>query len=47
MFLVLFVMLTCLVLYWFPIRRWMNRWGAAPVDLARAMAGDSLLPDPT
>ena len=33
-------------LYWFPIRRWMNRWGATPSDLARVMAGDSLLPDP-
>jgi len=34
-------------LYWFPIRRWMNQWGAAPSDLTRVMAGDSLLPDPT
>ena len=25
----------------------MNQWGATPPDLARAMAGDSLLPDPT
>ena len=31
-------------LYWFPIRRWMNQWGATPGDLTRAMAGDSLLP---
>lgn len=36
-----------MLLYWFPIRRWMNRWGAAPSDVARGMAGDSLLPDPT
>jgi hypothetical protein len=34
-------------LYWFPIRRWMNRWGATPTDVARVMAGDHLLPDPT
>lgn len=33
-----------LVLYWFPLRRWMNRWGATPFDLARMMAGDELLP---
>jgi hypothetical protein len=36
-----------LVLYWFPIRRWMNQWGAAPSDVARVMAGDSLLTDHT
>jgi hypothetical protein len=41
----LFVMLTVAALYWFPIRRWMNQWGAAPPDLARVMAGDSFLPD--
>ena len=38
---------TAAVLYWFPIRRWMKRWGAAPADLTRVMAGDHLLPDPT
>jgi hypothetical protein len=43
----LFVILTLAVLYWFPVRRWMNRWGATPSDLARAMAGDALLADPT
>jgi hypothetical protein len=43
----LLVMLTFAVLYWFPIRRWMSRWGAAPSDLSRIMAGDSLLVDPT
>ena len=43
----LLVMPTLAVLYWFPIRRWMSRWGATPSDLSRAMAGDSLLVDPT
>jgi hypothetical protein len=43
----LVVILTFLVLYWFPVRRWMNRWGATPSDLTRVMAGDSLLPDQT
>jgi hypothetical protein len=43
----LLVMLTLAVLYWFPIRRWMSRWGATPSDLTRVMAGDSLLVDPT
>jgi hypothetical protein len=43
----LLVILTLAVLYWFPIRRWMSRWGAAPSDLSRVMAGDSLLVDPT
>jgi hypothetical protein len=43
----LFVVLAFLVLYWFPIRRWMNQWGATPSDVARVMAGDSLLSDHT
>jgi hypothetical protein len=42
----LLALLAAAALYWFPIRRWMNHWGAAPSDLARVMAGDSLLPDP-
>ena len=41
------VMLTLSVLYWLPIRRWMGRWGTTPSDLARVMAGDGLLVDPT
>jgi hypothetical protein len=43
----LLVTLTVAALYWFPIRRWMNQWGATSSDLARVMAGDSLLPNPT
>ena len=43
----LFVILTFSVLYWFPIRRWMSRWGATPSDRARVMAGDRLLVNPT
>jgi len=40
---ILLVILTFGALYWFPIRRWMNQWGATPSDLARVMAGDRLL----
>ena len=43
----LVVILMFSVLYWFPMRRWMNRWGATPSDLTRVMAGDSLLVNPT
>ena len=43
----LLVMLTLAMLYWFPIRRWMSRWGATRRDLRRVMAGDDLLGDPT
>jgi len=43
----LLVILTLSLLYWFPMRRWMSRWGATPADLSRVMAGDSLLGDPT
>ena len=42
----LFVLLALAILYWFPIRRWMSRWGATPSDLTRVMAGDSFLVDP-
>jgi hypothetical protein len=45
MVLTLLVILTVAVLYWFPIRRWMSRWGATSSDLSRLMAGDSLLVD--
>jgi len=47
MFPTLFVILALAVLYWFPVRRWMARWGTAPSDLTRVMAGDGLIVDPT
>jgi hypothetical protein len=43
----LFAIVTFSMLYWFPLRRWMSRWGATPSDLARVMAGDALLVNPT
>jgi hypothetical protein len=43
----LLVILTVAVLYWFPLRRWMGRWGTTSSDLARVMAGDSLIVNPT
>ncbi len=45
MLLTLLVTLALVALYWFPIRQWMNQWGATPIDLDRVMAGDSLIPD--
>ena len=47
MFSTLLAIFTLAALYWFPIRRWMNQWGATESDLTRVMAGDSLLPDQT
>ena len=44
---VLLVVLTLALLYWFPIRRWMSRWGATPSELSQVMAGDSLVEEPT
>jgi hypothetical protein len=44
---ILTVILAFSVLYWFPIRRWMNQWGATSSDVARVMAGDSLLAEQT
>jgi hypothetical protein len=43
----LVIALTLAVLYWFPIRRWMGRWGTTSPDLSRVMAGDPLIADPT
>ena len=43
----LFVILALAILYWFPVRRWMARWGTTPSDLNRVMSGDSLIVDPT
>lgn len=43
----LLVVLAVGVLYWFPVRRWFGRWGATPDDLARAMAGDAAIINPT
>ena len=44
---ILLVIGTGLLLYWFPIRRWMSRWGTTSSDLTRVMAGDALLVNPT
>jgi hypothetical protein len=41
------IAVTIAVVYWFPVRRWMSRWGAASTDLARVMAGDGLIVHPT
>ena len=35
------------VVYWFPVRRWMSRWGTSSEELARVMPGDALISDPT
>ena len=47
MFVTLLVMIALAVLYWFPVRRWMGRWGTRPDELAREMAGDSVIAHPT
>ena len=43
----LLITLTLAVASWFPIRRWMGRWGTALADLTRVMAGDGLIVHPT
>src|SRR4029077_11994230 len=43
----LVVVLTLAVVYWFPIRRRMARWGTTPSDLTRVMAGDAFIANPT
>ena len=39
--------LTLAVGYWFPVRRWMSRWGTSAEELARVMPGDGLIANPT
>jgi hypothetical protein len=41
------ITLALATVYWFPLRRWMSRWGSGPSDLARVMAGDALIAHPT
>jgi hypothetical protein len=43
----LVIAVTLAVVFWFPIRRWMSRWGATSSDLTRVMAGDGLIVHPT
>jgi hypothetical protein len=43
----LFVALLLALLYWFPVRRWMARWGDTSSELTRNMAGDGLIVNPT
>jgi hypothetical protein len=43
----LIIILVAGLLYWFPLRRWMGRWGTTPVDRTRVMAGDAAVVDPT
>jgi hypothetical protein len=45
MLFIILAILTLAALYWFPLRRWMSRWGTTPADRARVMAGDGLLVD--
>ena len=47
MVLTILVILTIAVMYWFPLRRWMSRWGTASTDVKRVMAGDGLIVRPT
>ena len=47
MFRRLFVILAVALIYFFPIRRWFSRWGTIPDDLARVMAGDEVITNPT
>lgn len=35
------------LLYWFPVRRWFNRWGTTPGEITRAMCGDEVIANPT
>jgi hypothetical protein len=41
---IFFAVTVAAALYWFPVRRWMNRWGTTPADLELSMVGDALLP---
>jgi hypothetical protein len=44
---ILLLILTLTLLYWFPVRQWFSRWGTTREDVARVMAGDSIIARPT
>jgi hypothetical protein len=33
--------------YWFPVRKWFNRWGTTEDELWRVMPGDTIIDQPT
>jgi len=41
------VLATIALLYWFPVRNWIARWGATPDERTRRMPGDALIVNPT
>ena len=43
---ILVILTVVAVLYWFPLRRWMDHWGTTSSDLTNAMAGDGLIAKP-
>jgi hypothetical protein len=47
MLLVAVLLLPLALLYWFPVRRALARWGTTPTELSRAMAGDAIVAQPT
>jgi len=47
MFTTFLLLITLVVLYWFPLRRWFARWGTTPDERMRVMPGDRFLVNPT
>jgi hypothetical protein len=44
---ILAAVLALFLFYWFPMRRWLTRWGATRADLSRVMPGDTGVVEPT
>jgi hypothetical protein len=47
MFFPVLVIVVLAAVYWFPVRRWMARWGTTSEERTRPMAGDAIIPNPT
>ena len=47
MILTFILLLLLVLLYWFPVRHWFNRWGTAANEATNVMPGDKVIANPT
>ena len=45
--LVLTLIVSAALLYWYPIRQWFNKWGTTPEEFTSEMPGDKVIDHPT
>ena len=45
--LIVIFLLSLLLLYWFPVRHWLNHWGKTANEVTSIMPGDKVIANPT